>query len=125
MNTIIVLVCIIAALIWAWSPYLGMEMENMSKKVTPRKIKRALRELGQTPDQIAETLQFLGIKGWRQDASHCPIANYMRMRFEPHGYVGAGGGTVSVNGESVNCSPAVRDFIRLFDSGLFSTLVGR
>lgn len=97
----------------------------MSKPVTRRKVNRALRKLGRDPETIANTLQSLGVKGWRQDASHCPIANYLRMKFDSHGYVAAGGGSVSVNGTDVYCSSAVNGFIRQFDVGDFSNLVGR
>ncbi len=91
----------------------------MTTKVTPRKIKKALRKLGDTPEKIAASLQERGIKGYRGDAKRCPIANYLRSEFGGDyfcGYVGVGRKSATVGAASTNNIPsAVSDFIRAYD----------
>lgn len=40
-----------------------------------------LLSLGKTPDQVAETLQAQGIKGYRASADSCPLANALNAHY--------------------------------------------
>ena len=37
----------------------------------------ALTALGETPDQVAESLKVAGARGHRRDCEECPVANYL------------------------------------------------
>jgi hypothetical protein len=81
-----------------------------------------LLTLGSTPEEIANTLRHLGIRGMRVSANHNPIALYLRQ-------VGAKG-DVTVTQTNVRASDylfqtpdAVSHFLRLFDCGGMPELV--
>ena len=84
-----------------------------------------LRDLGNTPDEIAEKLQKLGIKGDRWSMYHCPIVNFYNkfcggLVFAP--YVG------HLRSKDEQClDPVVpgpvRDFMREFDNGKYTELM--
>jgi hypothetical protein len=46
------------------------------------RVRSLLDSLPKTPDKIAGFLQAEGIKGFRETASLCPIANYLRRELE-------------------------------------------
>jgi hypothetical protein len=86
-----------------------------------------LRQLGDTRDQVAATLTQLGCRGDRNDCLGCPIAVYLLR---------AGLGAVQVlvgdleaeliypagRTEFVDLTPAVIDFVRGFDNGMYEQL---
>jgi hypothetical protein len=41
-------------------------------------LRRVLKRLGNTPDEIAASLEALGVTGRRADANACPIACYIK-----------------------------------------------
>lgn len=51
--------------------------------VTQDELKAALAELGDTPEAINEYLCKAGIKGYRGLPSVCPIARFIRSKFNP------------------------------------------
>jgi hypothetical protein len=44
------------------------------------KIVAALKELGNSPDEIAKSLSDLGITGYRRSCKACPIHNYLEKK---------------------------------------------
>jgi hypothetical protein len=48
---------------------------------TQTAVYRALKRLGRTSDEIAQTFRSAVVTGVRCQASQCPVANYLRDRF--------------------------------------------
>jgi hypothetical protein len=87
----------------------------------------ALDNLGGTPDQVADRLRALGIKGDRIDPDSCPVAVYLTgLGLARDGeQICVTSTQVAVrkrNRVSVSCSVStpepVREFIRAFDRGV-------
>lgn len=91
-------------------------------------VKQAYRELGSTPDEIAEKLRQLGIRGSPAKPWSCPIANYLRRKTKAS-YVSVVAIAEVVRGTPptkviVGNPPAVDDFIDAFDNdGAYGNLV--
>ncbi len=49
----------------------------------------AIQALGETPEQVTAKLSEMGIKGYRQMASSCPVAKYLNACGFPHVTVGS------------------------------------
>ncbi len=89
-----------------------------------------LLALGNTPDEVAASLDAEGIKGLRFRAQDCPIANYLRHIYPEATtcLVGSDRATVKVdvyedNSESVQLPEAVIHFIADFDLGKYPNLM--
>lgn len=91
-----------------------------------------LAELGNNPDEVAETLMAGEWKGYRHDACHCPVANALSDRFSGYNHVEAAevgawallvthGNTSQVIG-TAQVTKAIRDFIYAFDRGQYPEL---
>lgn len=62
-----------------------------------------LTALGDTPDAVADRLLALDIRGTKQAACDCPLANYLTRNLWDGAYVSIGGyGTVCVDNEIGN-----------------------
>lgn len=92
------------------------------EKVTSRKIRRALKRLGKTPEEVTRRLEELGIRGWPSDPHRCPIANYLGKEFETYGIrrmvmVGRQSATIRVANDYVTAptTKAVKGFIKQYD----------
>lgn len=51
-------------------------------KFDPEKCLQDLEKLGNSPDDIANSLKSAGIKGIRGISTSCPIANYLKSKYE-------------------------------------------
>jgi hypothetical protein len=52
----------------------------MPETITPERVSELLRALGNTADEVAETLRAGGFRGTQADAAACPIACYLKAR---------------------------------------------
>lgn len=91
-------------------------------RITRRKIRKALKRLGRTPDKVAERLQELNIGGWPSDPHRCPIANYLSHEFATEGvrrFVAVGRQSASIRYRNdIVTAPttrAVYGFIKQYD----------
>lgn len=99
---------------------------------TNDEVREYLLSLGKTPDQVAETLQAQGIKGYRASADSCPLAKALNAHygegvqaFVTHTDVTLACDPVGLDGndEHMIVNPLqVADFISLFDSGKYPEL---
>lgn len=99
---------------------------------TNDEVREYLLSLGGTPNQVAETLQAQGIRGYRASADSCPIAMALNnhygagvQAFVTHTDVTLAYDPVGsdVNYEHMVVNPLqVADFISLFDSGKYPEL---
>jgi hypothetical protein len=84
-------------------------------------IEQDLKALGDTTDQIADTLQGLGIKGHREQSYGCPIYRYLQSKGHAIGSVGYH--YISIVAQSSFYMPSlITDFIRSFDHGKYPDL---
>jgi hypothetical protein len=83
----------------------------------------AIKGLGETPEQVTAKLRELGIKGYRQSATLCPIAKYLNTCGFPHVSVCSAAkwyksSNVSASAEETIYLPHdVQRWIRQFDDG--------
>lgn len=92
-----------------------------------------LLSLGNTPDQVAGTLQAQGIKGYRASADSCPLAHALNAHygegvqaFVTHTDVTLARYPIAsdANNDYLIVNPLqIADFISLFDSGEYPELV--
>lgn len=82
---------------------------------------RFLECLGTTPDEVADGLRFLEVKGVRGNMLHCPIGRALKKMFDkPYTVTGVVGTEV---GTILCYLPApVNQFITRFDNGEFQDL---
>lgn len=87
-------------------------------------VRRLLRELGDTADEVAEELYTRGHKGLRWEAGACPIFRYLEGKLPAPPMIGPG--SVCVGPHLVIGMPeAARQFVRRFDDGLYPHLLER
>lgn len=90
-------------------------------------VRELLAELGNTPDEIAETLRRLSITGDRYLSNSCPVANYLNLTTAVHDdrcYVSFSSVRLRGSGRYVAAvPPPVATFARLFDAGDYRDLV--
>lgn len=84
----------------------------------------AVRSLGDTPSSVAEALKTKNIKGYRNRASVCPVANYLKSFGYTDVSVGMAahrfsGPTADDSDESVSLPEGVKEWIRNFDDGQY------
>jgi hypothetical protein len=92
-------------------------------------LEEVLRQMGDTPDAVAETLRQAGIKMVRDDQAlrckTCPVATYLRRHGFPLAVVytdiALPNDVVSMD-ERVDMPPAVVQFVHDFDNGRYSDL---
>jgi hypothetical protein len=93
-------------------------------------ITASLEALGTTPVEIAQSLHLAGFKGVRASAGQCPVANFLKDAFTPDWvtvfhFAGLTFETSAPEDSvrvQVETTPAVREFIDLFDDGKFASL---
>jgi hypothetical protein len=81
------------------------------------KLSQALASLGETPDQVAETLKQAGVRGRRRDYQCCPVASYLSKVACKNITVGlhkAGYDPMAADGQ-VDVPSPVQTFILRFD----------
>lgn len=109
------------AILREWEPTaveegLALGELRMREYLTRRRVKRALRDLGDTSAQVHDHLRDLGVRGQRGSATMCPVACYLRT-LPGVDTVAVSSQGVCVNGiRDTSVPPAVGDFIRTFDS---------
>lgn len=103
---------------------------------TPDGIAAALAALGNQPGTIADTLAARGIRGNKEHAHECPIANYLRLVIPEADEICVGLGGLSVDdirvpyydNEDLNATPTglvhIGKFVSRFDEGAYPELVG-
>ena len=79
-------------------------------------LQRALVALGDTPEQVYLTLKQKGVTGNRTSFCNCPLANYLKDRYQPT-FISVTGRRVTLDECSVYSPEAVRLFISNFDAG--------
>jgi hypothetical protein len=99
---------------------------TMNKLDEPHRLRQFLDALGNTRYEVAAILTQLSIKGKLDDASHCPIANY--LRFKGYAWPIALSNRIVVeigDGESGYIVPSapIQDFILAFDRMEFPELI--
>ena len=92
------------------------------------KLTRLLADLGDSPDAVAAFLEGQGVTGCRMQATHCPVAEYLK-RATGHRRVAVDMASVITLGERGDLGAhaltpvPVSDFIERFDRGLFPALI--
>lgn len=81
---------------------------------TRRHVTQALLTLGETPMQVALTLNELNITGHQGDFAHCPVANYLRRHVGVNPSVHTD--WVMIGNTTVELPSPVRRFIAQFDN---------
>lgn len=87
---------------------------------TPQ-LREVLGRLGNTADEIAESLAAKACKGRQGSPSSCPIANYIKDQF-PQSQVHVEARHSDLNGKCTSHTYAVEQFIRDFDAGRYPQL---
>lgn len=96
----------------------------MQKKTpSPRKVRKSLNKLGSNPDQVADKLRKLGIKGERGSEASCPIARYLKLKFGINYGVAVRRDTITILDTFVTNPHVITEFISLHDSGNYPELV--
>ncbi len=80
-----------------------------------------LNELGSNPDQVAERLEELGCKGNISEDKSCPIANYLKSKFDT--VVSVGTWEIRVGDNLFDAPKPVEEFINLFDDSFYPNLI--
>lgn len=98
---------------------------------TQDEIESFLNSLGSSPDEIAESLRKMNIKGKRSRSDRCPIANVLTKKLNEGSYKVSGVVYYKPakklfrqreDDVSVFTPPAVFKFISKFDQGFYPTL---
>lgn len=95
---------------------------------------RLVGELGTSAPEVARTLEHAGARGYRMSTEDCPVANYLSavMGVDPkvssvsvtnHRLVIHVSGHRIVPTVRIMLPPAVRQFVRGFDTGAYPTLL--
>lgn len=90
--------------------------------MTSEELRVALEELGDDSVEIASNLLTNGCMGLRRSMCFCPVANYLKKRFDLRAGVRVGFGKASVEDIATNLPAGVRLFIGDFDRGYFDEL---
>lgn len=80
-----------------------------------------LERLGNTPDEIAESLSVKQIKGSKREPHSCPIAQYLRGQY-PRAKISVCHDMVRLDDVVMSPPKPVRDFIHGFDMGDYPNL---
>ena len=96
-----------------------MILTNTEKE---RAVEAALRELGGTAREVADTLAACKVQATISDAGHCGIAEWLKYRLSAAS-VTVGMGTCVVDGVDVDLPAAVVEFVAAFDDGEFPEIV--
>lgn len=107
------------------TPLRTKKPKKVSHRRSLRTVADLLRPLGNSCDEIAQSLQRLGITGRRHDGYNCPIAKYFRTHRYPATSATLPSGLYnSIDGSIHGWWPAaVVNFIFQFDRGAYPELV--
>jgi hypothetical protein len=108
-----------------------MASSALDRQSVRHEVLSMLRELGDTPDQVVDSLYNLGVRGHRFSITDCPVARYTNavLSFDPDvGRVKVGLRRLAVRSArrsrcSVVMPPPVRQVVRSFDDGLYPELL--
>jgi hypothetical protein len=82
------------------------------------------KELGNTRDEVADTLAELGVTGRPDSSNRCPIANYLRDRLPDVRDIDVSAEEITIDFETyIDVTDPVAGFISDFDQGYYSQLV--
>jgi hypothetical protein len=90
--------------------------------IMSKQIEDALKELGDTAEEVANNLLVSGCKGRRRQAFSCPIFLYLESKGLRDSSMAVTSGSVILKHDSAETTPAVYFFICLFDKGEFPML---
>lgn len=82
---------------------------------TKLKMEILLKCLGDTSDQVADTLRKEGIAGYRKDSAACPVSNYLYKHFGRRYFVSSGQIVDRYTQERYPTTGAVDSFVYRFD----------
>jgi hypothetical protein len=91
--------------------------------VSPERVLDLLDELGESGQEVADTLFDLGVKGKRDNTGSCPIANYLRGEGVPDPVVNPDHVEWDSFEESITLPEGCIHFIARFDAGEFTDLL--
>lgn len=91
-------------------------------EVTSQKIQATLARLGKRPSTVANRLKKLGIKGRRQSADQCPVAQFVSQELGTDCCVDEEECFVSFPYRMARTPPGVSTFIKDFDNGKYPDL---
>lgn len=100
----------------SWQQYEGIPTTGKAKEVWD-----ALVKLGNTPDEVAESLYTMGYSGCHK-ADNCPIANYLADRVITVSPVMVSSSRILVEGASWEIPRAVGSFVFKFDDDAYPHL---
>ena len=109
-------------------PFLSMKSQqipvpmDVHGMLDPKDVSNALALLGSTPHEIATQLYHLDITGIPRDTKGCPIANFLRRRYNVT-YVNVRQHIVSVKHIRIPTPGVIAEFIAKFDRGLYPDLI--
>lgn len=102
------------------------------EQVTKTEIRNFLKSLGETPNEIAQSIENMGVLGYRHDCHKCPIARAIMRKFGTLGsYASVRSKTIVFVHECGRTEPlyidlsyaAVIGFISQFDLGVYPKLI--
>jgi hypothetical protein len=108
-----------------------VQAAKLDRQSVREEVSSLLNQLGETPEEIAESLADSGVTGQRYNMTDCPLARYTNavMAFDPQiVQVKVGIRRLIVKGPwRLRCTTPiptpVRAFVRAFDDGTFAALV--
>jgi hypothetical protein len=95
-----------------------MSEQNTNEEDLEQKLLKEIQALGNTADEVANTLRTLGCKGQSMEADSCPIARYLILKGYKYPCVTEEGVTVETpaHGQiSIKQTEAAANFVKLFD----------
>lgn len=90
-------------------------------KPTAAHLTNLLERLGNTAEEVAESLRAKSCTGYPRASFSCPVANYLREQL-PDTTVSVGSGSSLAGSQRVRSPSGVSDFVRAFDNGLYPDL---
>lgn len=95
------------------------------------RVRRAVRELGDTPDEIAKSLEKRGIRGAKGDPRTCPVAQFLDEEVNDGFVFSVLGASVKIKSPSevtiavldFSVRSALNEFTTHFDKGHFPDLI--
>lgn len=96
-------------------------------KIEEKQVGSLLNVLGNTADEVADSLRLRGIKGYKGDACQCPVANYLIAELGTYPgdlvtYDIVSYSTPDDSGFSFRTPEPVFQFILRFDTGVYPDL---
>ncbi len=100
-------------------------MTTTEQRPTASDVTHRLRDLGPTAGEVADSLFYLGVRGYPGSSLACPVATYLHQNYPAYAWL-VSSTEISSMGSEVSIKEdfprSVSDFIEEFDEGRYSEL---